>query len=319
MIVTNKEKYRQFCEQESSIPIFSKAWWLDSVAGDEWDVCIVEKGDQILATLPFVVRKRFGLTVLTMPALTQNLGPWLRPSTAKYAKRLSQEKDLLQALYEQLPAHAHYAQNWHHRRTNWLPLYWQGYEQSTRYTYVVHLDEGLEAAWQAIDSSYRNKVRKAEKLVTVHSDMKIDDFFAINEKTFNRQGIAIPYSLDFLIKHHEILAHNNAAKIFYAVDEDGKTHSALYLTWDEQSSYVHMVGEDPDLRNSGAGILLIWEAIKFTFENLKLNRFDFEGSMLEPVERVRRDFGAIQTPYFAISKTNSKPLKIYRFLQSLRK
>lgn len=80
-----------------------------------------------------------------------------------------------------------------------------------------------------------------------------------------------------------------------------------------------MGGEDPELRNSGAGILLIWEAMKFTFEVLKLNRFDFEGSMLEPVERVRRDFGAIQTPYFAISKSNSKLLKTYRFLQDLRR
>lgn len=41
--------------------------------------------------------------------------------------------------------------------------------------------------------------------------------------------------------------------------------------------------------------------------------------MLEPVERFFRAFGAIQTPYFSISKTNSKALKIYRLLQSLRK
>lgn len=317
--MTNIDKYRQLCEHETTIPIFSKAWWLDSVAGNDWDVVLVEKGDQILASLPFVVRKRFGLTVLTMPPLTQTLGPWLRPSTAKYAKQLSQEKDLIQALFDQLPPHAQYNQNWHHARTNWLPLFWKGYQQTTRYTYVVHLSEGLDIAWKAIDSSYRNKVRKAEKLVTVHTDMKIEDFYLVNKKTFDRQEIPIPYSKDFLIKHHDFLTKNNAAKIFYAVDESKQVHSALYLTWDNQSSYVHMVGEDPDLRNSGAGILLIWEAIKFTFESLKLKQFDFEGSMLEPVERVRRDFGAIQTPYFAISKTNSKLLKIYQGLKGILK
>lgn len=103
---TPKQKYRKLCEQKSSIPIFSQAWWLDSVAGDNWDVVLVKKGDTIQASLPFVTRKRFGLTVLGMPPLTQTLGPWMRLSSAKYAKQLSQEKDLLQALYAQLPAHS---------------------------------------------------------------------------------------------------------------------------------------------------------------------------------------------------------------------
>jgi hypothetical protein len=41
--------------------------------------------------------------------------------------------------------------------------------------------------------------------------------------------------------------------------------------------------------------------------------------MIEPVERFFRAFGAIQTPYFAISKTNSKLLKIYQGLKGLLK
>lgn len=314
---TPKQKYRELCEQEPSIPIFSQAWWLDSVAGDAWDVVLVEKGDTIQASLPFVVQKRHGFTVLTMPQLTQTLGPWLKPSTAKYAKQLAQEKDLIQELFDKLPPHAMYAQNWHYSKTNWLPLYWKGYSQTTRYTYVIHLDDGIESVWSSIDSSYRNKVRKAEKIVKVCENLNITEFYKINEKTFFRQGIMVPYNLAFIINHHKILSEHNSSKIFYAIDENRQIHSALYLTWDKLCSYVHMVGEDPELRNSGAGILLIWEAIKFTYEKLKLKRFDFEGSMLEPVERVRRDFGAIQTPYFAISKTNSKMLKAYQALRNI--
>ena len=317
--MTNKDKYRLLCKNELSIPIFSKDWWLDSVAGDAWDVVLVEKGDQILASMPYTMRQRYGLNVISQPALTQTLGPWLRRSTAKYARRLSQEKDLLQKLFEQLPDFAHFQQNWHCTRTNWLPLYWLGYEQTTRYTYVVENVSNLENAWQEIDSSYRNKIRKAEKLVTVKVDMDIKEFYLINEMTFLRQGINIPYSQSFLEKHHKVLQDNNASKIFYAVDEQENIHSALYLTWDSTTSYVHLVGENPELRNSGAGILLIWEAIKYTAEQLNLDYFDFEGSMIESVERVRRDFGAVQTPYFSISKTNSKLIKTYRFLQEIRK
>ena len=47
--MTNKEKYYTFCDIEKTIPIFSQAWWLDAVCGDDWDVCLVEKGNEIYA------------------------------------------------------------------------------------------------------------------------------------------------------------------------------------------------------------------------------------------------------------------------------
>jgi hypothetical protein len=78
-----------------------------------------------------------------------------------------------------------------------------------------------------------------------------------------------------------------------------------------------MVGEDPALRSSGAGIRLIWEGILHTSEVLGLDRFDFVGSMIEGVERVRRDFGARQLPYFNITKTPSRLLRAHSCLSDL--
>ena len=103
------------------------------------------------------------------------------------------------------------------------------------------------------------------------------------------------------------------------MDNTGNIHSALYLTWDKMSSYVHLVGEDPKFRNSGAGILLIKEAIKYTQQELGLDKFDFEGSMIKNVEKVRRGCGGRQKAYLSISKTNSKLLKCYQTFKSLTK
>ena len=137
--------------------------------------------------------------------------------------------------------------------------------------------------------------------------------------TFKRQGLATPYSLELLKRRHEAITRKNRVKVFFAVDNQGNPHSALYLIWDDQSSYVHLTGEDPQLRSSGAGMLLIWEAIQFTKNDLGLNNFDFEGSMHAPIERVRRSFGAKQQPYFRIRKFNSKILKIFDFIHTLGK
>ncbi|MNF11290.1 hypothetical protein D3C80_2124830 [compost metagenome] len=50
----------------------------------------------------------------------------------------------------------------------------------------------------------------------------------------------------------------------------------------------------------------------------KTCKFDFEGSMSEPVERSFRQYGAVQIPYFAVSKTPSRLLKTYLFLKDLK-
>jgi hypothetical protein len=56
-----------------------------------------------------------------------------------------------------------------------------------------------------------------------------------------------------------------------------------------------MSGNDPQLRHSGAVSLLRWEAIKFAGGVSRC--FDFEGSMLQPVERFIRAFGGRQVQF----------------------
>lgn len=86
-------------------------------------------------------------------------------------------------------------------------------------------------------------------------------------------------------------------------------HAAAYIIWDENSAYYLMGGGNPELRTSGATSLVMWEAIKFASDVTK--HFDFEGSMLEPVERFFRAFGAEQVPYFQISRM-SRRMKLLR-------
>ena len=84
-------------------------------------------------------------------------------------------------------------------------------------------------------------------------------------------------------------------QMFFAVDEDDRIHSVVYLIWDNRAAYYLIAGDDPNLRSSGASIFLVWEAIKYTKGKLGLNCFDFMGSMFPAIEKVRRNFGAEKT------------------------
>ena len=314
--MTPKESYRGLCTQQPSIPIFSRDWWLDAVAGAEnWDVGVIERGDKIVAALPYVIRKHRGFTLLTQPPLTQTLGPWLRESGAKYAKRLGQEKDLLEALIAALPNYHHFSQNWHHAQTNWLPFYWQGFSQTTRYTYRLPDLTNEKVLWAGFQENIRGDIRKAQNRcqLQVRTDITVDDFLRLNQQVFERQGKGLPYSMDLVRRLDRACHDRNARRIFIAEDEKGQQHAGVYLIWDENSAYYLMGGGDPALRNSGATSLCMWEAIRFAATVTK--SFDFEGSMIEPVERFFRAFGAIQTLYFSVSKTPSRLLKSYQVLR----
>ena len=76
--MTNKEKYRKFCEKEKNIPIFSKDWWLDSVCGENaWDVVLFEKGGEIWASLPYQKTKK-GSALLAILSIIRNTSPIIK-------------------------------------------------------------------------------------------------------------------------------------------------------------------------------------------------------------------------------------------------
>lgn len=317
----NRSLYRELCEREPAIPFFSQAWWLDVVAEDRWNARVVEKGGEVIASLPYAIKAYLGMPVIYQPPLTQFLGPWIRPGSGKYAKRLSREKQLMDALIEQLPNYQHFSQSWHYTQTNWLPFYWKGFSQTTRYTYRIenlknrHEDE----IWAGLQQNIRAEIKKAstrEKL-KVRDDLSVSEFYKLNAMVFRRQDKKVPYSEKLVNNLDRAAASRGCRKIFIAEDDLGRHHAGVYLVWDQHSAYYLMGGGNPDLRNSGATSLCMWEAIKFA--SSVTQNFDFEGSMLEPVERFFRAFGAVQTPYHRIVHTPSRAIKtVYALREALR-
>ena len=102
---------------------FEQRWWLDAVAPGEWGEVVVERQGDVVARLPYLRKRKLGLTVLTQPPLTRFVGPWLRPSTGKYATQLGAECELMGELIEKLPPHDAYRGSFAPAVTNWLPFY----------------------------------------------------------------------------------------------------------------------------------------------------------------------------------------------------
>lgn len=150
-------------------------------------------------------------------------------------------------------------------------------------------------------------MRKARKQLVVRSDLGLDRFLDLNAQTFERQGLPLPYSRELVVRLDSACREHHCSKIFFAEDAQGRVHAAAYIVWDEQAAYYLMGGADPELRSSGATSLVLWEAIQFAAGVTRT--FDFEGSMIESIERYFRAFGARQKPYCRVTKANSLRLR----------
>jgi len=318
---SNKELYRKFCNQEKSLPIFLMDWWLDAVCVDgPWDAALVTETNtgKIRAVLPYYqVKGRLGHHYLTMPRLTQFMGPWINyPDGQKTTRKLSYEKEVLTTLIHQLPEFDSFFQNCHYALTNWLPFYWNGFLQSTGYTYVLEDLTDLNIIFNNFRSNIRREIRKAEKQVKVKVENDVEKFYRIACKTYTRQDLTYPHSMEYMRRVDEVGETNGCRRIFFAVDNKGQVHASVYIVWDSVNAYHLISGGDPQLRTSGATSLLMWEAIQFAAGVTK--KFDFEGSMIQPIERFFSAFGAVPKPYFKISKVNSRFLKLKKFLSEFR-
>ena len=311
----NKKRYRAFCKKENKIPIFSKDWWLDSVCGyDNWDVVIIEKGGNIFATMPYYIEKKYGLTIIKHPKLTQTSGIYFKyPKNQKYYKKLSFEKEMINKIIAQLPKFDKFTQSFNYKYTNLLPFYWNNFSLNIKYTYIIE-DLSLENLQKNLETDIRRRRKKAsESGIIVYQSNDVEKLYELNKMTFERQKENIPYSLDFVKNLFYTCQKHNACKIFFAKDNEGEILATSFLVYDEDTVYYLMGGIHPEKRNLGGMDVIQYESIKFALTSNRI--FNFEGSMIESIEKYFRSFGAIQQPYYNISKINSKLLKLQTLLK----
>ncbi|MGD9526936.1 GNAT family N-acetyltransferase [Pseudonocardia sp.] len=292
---------------------FEQPWWLEAVAPGRWGQAVVERQGEVVARLPYVRKHKLGLTVLTQAPLTRFVGPWLRPSEGKYEKRLGVERELMGELIEALPPHDAYRGNFAPAVTNWLPFYWAGFQATVRYTYRIDDLSDPDRLWSELGGNVRSRVKRAAKGVVVGIDMEsgeaLEEVLRINRRLFERQGLGVPFDDDLGRRLDAACRARGAREIVTATDAQGRVQSALYLVRDATTTYVLYGGTDPEFRSSGVNSLVVWEAIRLACETSQ--HFDFLGSMIEPVERVNRSFGARQVPYFFVTRQNPRARALF--------
>jgi hypothetical protein len=276
----------------------SRSWWLKAVCGMV-RILGYFKDERLIAGLPLYFEKRFGITACTMPKLTQTLGPIMSPSSARPVTAAWEEMEILGAFAKELSKHYILFQAFHPSVQNWSPFYWEGFKQTCRATQVIDL-RAPDKIWDNMAKMARRNVRKAQHSGVMVKPCGPEELWQAEEKTFRRQNMKVPHSVEYLSRLYDSAKENQAGECFAAVDSQERVHGVVFMIWDKKRAIGVASGGDPELRTSGAMSLLMWHGIQFAAERSEM--FDFGGSMLQPVELFQRSFGTSQLPYMWIMK-----------------
>ena len=276
-------------------------WWLDAVcAGKQWDVLLSfnEKGE-IQAALPYLLRKRAWMKYVIMPQQTQIGGIWV--SDAVLADSENRVADICQDFARQLAEMglSYYYQHYPIGSPAAEQMRAQGFKVKERITYRI---EDLSNLDKVINAFSKNKKRQLQKALSLHADMKmnVEDFYRFHMRCLQEQGKQISYSREFLLVLERKTARLQQSQIVSICNADNEVLAAAFLIWDKHSMYYLIPCYDQKYKDSGAGALLVLEAIKLARQ--KGVAFDFEGSMIRGVANHYKQFGSTPTTYYSIEK-----------------
>lgn len=285
--------------------LFAHSWWLQAIGGDTRVLACFKNG-RICAGIPLHFESHYGLKFCRMPKLTPLWGVLLPPRQGKRVNVASEENGLLKNLATALKKHKFFFQFFNPEFDNWLPFFWQGYSQTTRYTYRIALSD-LDCVWQELGHNARNQIRSAQRLgVAIHT-CDSHQVFAMEEETYRRQGLRVPHTGEYLNRLYSAAKERGSGECWAAVDPAGAVHCAAFSVWDAKAMYALVLGNS-EQRNSGATSLLEWHMLQFAAQKSKV--FDFCGSYVEGIERFVRSFGGTRIPYYQITRF-PKLLKAY--------
>lgn len=314
--MTNKERYIEWVLKQDFVPLMLQPWWMDAVcAGKEWDVLLAEDSEgNVLGAMPYLLRKRAWLRYILMPQMTQIGGMWVNADTT--ADRWACA-EVCRQFAEQLASMnlAYYYQQYMPNSLCVEAMQALGFKIKERITYRV---DDLSNLDKLIESFSKNKRRQLQKALSLHAEktMPIEEFYRFHTHCLETRRRKISYTREFLLVLERKAHRLGQCQVLSICNADNVTYAAAFLVWDSKVMYYLIPCYDSTYRESGAGALLVLEAMKLAREKHVI--FDFEGSMDRGVAKHYRQFGSTAVKYFGVEKYYKPLFRLAIWAQRLR-
>lgn len=314
--MSNKERYIEWAAQQEYLPLTMQPWWMEAVcAGKQWDVLLVEneQGD-IRAVLPYLIRKRLWFRYVVMPQQTQIGGVWVAPEVTEDKWQIA---EICRQFSEQLSALglSYYYQQYPAGSLCVDAMRALGFKTRERVTYRI---DDLSNLDEVISRFSKNKRRQLQKSLSLHVErgMLPEEFHRFHSNCLAEQRKHITYSREFFLVLERKARRLGQCEIIRVCNADGEVYAAAFLVWDSRLMYYLIPCYSLAHKDSGAGALLVLEAIKLAREKQVV--FDFEGSMVRGIANHYKQFGSAPVTYYSVERYYHPIFRLFTWYNALR-
>lgn len=272
---------------------FALTAYLDAF-GVQRDIVVAEGAGGIEAG---IVLSRGLLGLPGNPLFVKHLGLMFAAGKGKPSSRVSKERRAARAIIAFLGKARGFDYAFAPGYTDWLPFFWSGFAQETRYTYRIPSE--LSAPWRdAADARLRNDLSRAVRAgLTFGTIVDLSVVVSLMQETYKRQGARPPMHAVRFQGALEALASAGMVLTGAVRSADGGVQAAALAVRDRRSAYLLVTGFAENAPPGATSLVIAGMIDAVHAHGLT---FDFEGSMIEPIEAYYRGFGGILTPYFRI-------------------
>ena len=313
-------KYRNTEDLQDGLPIYFKKWWLDLVHGKgKWEYIIETNVDGfIIAILPYAIKYKSFLRVITMHADSNYGGPYIVKDTQrKIDSQISHENRIIENLVNKLPDVDFIYFQCLPGLLSHLAFLWKKFTINITYTYRLTLDVDETILFNQLKGSTRTDIKKCQ-----HDALKIeisnDDgiaFIDFLNEAFIKKRKENPYNLKRLSMIIKESGKRNSSFILFCKNGLNEIVAGVFITFDQETAYYYAGTNNNSKYGSASLSFCIWQAILFA-KNKGIKTFDFEGSDIKGIEHFFRSFGGDLVPIYRIFKAKNRLGRILAYLQN---
>lgn len=298
----DKQTYTNFCQGMGGV--FTSVSWMNIFSENLVFCGIFDNNTRIVAVFYYYSTKLTGIPYLHSLPFTPYNGFVSKPNSKNFASHQGEMKRIMGVIASYFDKHSSKSIikiAFPPECIDMQAFIWQKFKVIPNYTYRISLSQTMEEIYAKMTTERRNDIKKAIKDgVTVEKCTDHNIVKGLVEKTFGRKSMSVNQHFLQKVLFEYANVDNTFAFVSYL---NGDPIACVFCIFDHHAAYYLLGGYDNKKKHGGAGALALWNAIQHS-KSLNLDTFDFEGSMIVPIEKYFRGFGGDITPYYVINKAN---------------
>ncbi|MBI1306742.1 MAG: hypothetical protein GC181_09020 [Bacteroidetes bacterium] len=311
------EKWDAFVVRSEMGSIYSESWYMQIIAPG-WKAIVVSGDGEWEAIMPLSFSRKFGVLYSLQPIFAQYWGIIFRNTHDTTNRIAERNKSVLEEIHKILPESITlFNYNFSPSFRYFLPFFWNNYNINPRLNYVLKCANTPDEMLKSYSKRIRNDLQKAKKNgLDCRESEDLNDIakLCVEQRILHVDQSAV------LLKIWNAVKERKRGFCLKVYDESGNLQcGGLFLIYRNKLIYSTSATA-AEFKRTGCTSLMIHSAIMRACKDPGLNEFDFEGSMIEPIEHYFRGFNPEPEIYYQIEKNKLGFLfRLYQKLNSLRK